>query len=109
MNGPLATINGHARLLEASATRPAAEPLETTHDAVETMRHLFDVPTLPHRTIRDLPSLRTRTVVENPREPSCAVMRVPAAGPADRPDQRGQVRPRRGGLRDHEKVRRPGP
>jgi two-component sensor histidine kinase len=83
LHGPLTVIHGHAQLLEASVADPAAaESLEAIRDAVEMMRHLIedlalitgdgppadiaeiDARPLLREMIRDLPSLKARTVVE---------------------------------------------
>jgi signal transduction histidine kinase len=91
LHGPLTVIHGHAQLLEASVTDPAAtESLEAIREAVQTMRHItkdlalitgdgpppdtaeIDARSLLREVIRDLPSLKARTVVE---ESSRAVLR----------------------------------
>lgn len=83
LHGPLTVIHGHAQLLEASVTDPAApESLAAIREAVQTMRHIIkdlalitgdgpppdtaeiDARSLLREVIRDLPSLKTRTVVE---------------------------------------------
>ncbi|MBO2458047.1 sensor histidine kinase [Actinomadura violacea] len=87
LHGPLTVIHGHAQLLEASVTDPAAaDSLGAIRDAVQMMRQVIedvdlligDRPTTGPRialeeidarsllrgTIRDLPSLAARTVVE---------------------------------------------
>ncbi|QKG24558.1 sensor protein yycG [Actinomadura verrucosospora] len=87
LHGPLTVIHGHAQLLEASVSDPAAaESLDAIRDAVQMMRQVIDdldmligdgPPTAPRvaleeidarsllrGTIRVLPSLRARTVIE---------------------------------------------